>query len=382
MESYRYLLDIALILLSTKLFGLFSKKLRMPSVVGALIAGIVLGPAFLNIVGPSDLINSLSEIGVIVLMFAAGLETSVSDLKKAGLKAFIIAVLGVLVPLGMGYVVASFYNVGPEAWLHNLFLGVILTATSVGITVETLKEMGCMSTESGNTILAAAVIDDVLGIVALTLVTGMADSSVDITMVLLKILAFFVFSVVAGVILHKAFAWWFNHDSRGGLQRYSIVSFSFALLMAYAFVAGLIISGTSQCAYVEKRIGTLSYMLITPIFFANIGLKLSPVHLTSSLLILVVVLCIVAVVSKIIGCGLGALICKYSPKQCIRIGCGMVSRGEVALIVADKGMALGLLPELFVTPVLLCVVFTTVVTPILLKLVYKKEENDPDFVNA
>ena len=101
MESYRYLLDIALILLSTKLFGLFSKKLRMPSVVGALIAGIVLGPAFLNIVGPSDLINSLSEIGVIVLMFAAGLETSVSDLKKAGLKAFIIAVLGVLVPLGM-----------------------------------------------------------------------------------------------------------------------------------------------------------------------------------------------------------------------------------------------------------------------------------------
>lgn len=395
MESYRYLLDIALILLSTKLFGLFSKKLRMPSVVGALIAGIVLGPAFLNIVGPSDLINSLSEIGVIVLMFAAGLETSVSDLKKAGLKAFIIAVLGVLVPLGMGYVVASFYNVGADAWLHNLFLGVILTATSVGITVETLKEMGCMSTDSGNTILAAAVIDDVLGIVALTLVTGMADSSVDITMVLLKILAFFVFSVVAGVILHKAFAWWFNHDSRGGLQRYSIVSFSFALLMAYAseaffgvaditgsFVAGLIISGTSQCAYVEKRIGTLSYMLITPIFFANIGLKLSPVHLTSSLLILVVVLCIVAVVSKIIGCGLGALICKYSPKQCIRIGCGMVSRGEVALIVADKGMALGLLPELFVTPVLLCVVFTTVVTPILLKLVYKKEENDPDFVNA
>ena len=395
MESYRYLLDIALILLSTKLFGLFSKKLRMPSVVGALIAGIILGPAFLNVVGPSDLISSLSEIGVIVLMFAAGLETSVSDLKKAGLKAFIIAVLGVLIPLAMGYVVASLYNVGPDAWLHNLFLGVILTATSVGITVETLKEMGCMSTESGNTILAAAVIDDVLGIVALTLVTGMADSSVDITMVLLKILAFFVFSIVAGIILHKAFAWWFNHDLRGGLQRYSIVSFSFALLMAYAseaffgvaditgsFVAGLIISGTSQCAYVEKRIGTLSYMLITPIFFANIGLKLSPVNLTSSLLILVVVLCIVAVVSKIIGCGLGAIMYKYSPKQAIRIGCGMVSRGEVALIVADKGMALGLLPEFFVTPVLLCVVFTTVITPILLKLVYKKEENDPDFINA
>ena len=124
----------------TKAFGLFSRRLRMPSVVGALIAGIVLGPAVLNIVEPSKLIESLSEIGVIVLMFAAGLETSITDLKKAGLKAFIIATLGVLVPLAVGYVVGGFYNVGPDAWLHNLFLGVILTATSVGITVETLKE--------------------------------------------------------------------------------------------------------------------------------------------------------------------------------------------------------------------------------------------------
>ena len=131
MQEYRYLLDIALILLMTKAFGLFSRRLRMPSVVGALIAGIVLGPAVLNIVEPSKLIESLSEIGVIVLMFAAGLETSITDLKKAGFKAFIIATLGVLVPLAVGYVVGGFYNVGPDAWLHNLFLGVILTATSV-----------------------------------------------------------------------------------------------------------------------------------------------------------------------------------------------------------------------------------------------------------
>ena len=213
----------------------FSRRLRMPSVVGALIAGIVLGPAVLNIVEPSKLIESLSEIGVIVLMFEAGLETSITDLKRAGLKAFIIATLGVLVPLAVGYVVGGFYNVGPDAWLHNLFLGVILTATSVGITVETLKEMGCMSTESGNAILAAAVIDDVLGIVCLTLVTGMADSSVNIGVVMFKILLFFVFAVVVGVILHKVFSWWFEHDSCGGLQRYSIVSFAFALIMAFLF---------------------------------------------------------------------------------------------------------------------------------------------------
>lgn len=393
MSDYRYLLDIALILLATKAFGLFSRRLTLPSVVGALIAGIILGPACLNIVQPSDLISSLSEIGVIVLMFGAGLETSMADLKKAGLKAFIIALLGVLVPLAVGYWIASFYNVGPEAWIHNLFLGVILTATSVGITVETLKEMGCMSTHTGNAILAAAVIDDVLGIVCLTLVTSFADSSVVISTVLLKIVAFFIFSVVVGVILHKVFAWWFDRSQQRGLQRYSIVCFAFALIMGFiaeeffgvaditgSFVAGLIISGTSQCAYIEKRIGTLSYLLITPVFFASIGLKLTPITLNSQLVILVLVLCLAAVLTKIVGCGVGALVCKYSPKQSIRIGCGMISRGEVALIIANKGMALGIMPEFFVTPVLLCVVFTTVITPILLKVVYKKSDNDLDFI--
>lgn len=393
MASYHYLLDIALILLGTKAFGLFTRKLRMPAVVGALIAGILLGPAILNWVQPSDLISSLSEIGVIVLMFGAGLETSITDLRKAGLKALVIAVLGVLVPLGLGYLVASFYNVGPQAWIGNLFLGVILTATSVGITVETLKEMGAMKTTSGNAILAAAVIDDVLGIVALTIVSGLADSSVDVGMVLLKIVLFFVFAVIIGIVLHKVFAWWFDHDSRGGLQRYSIISFAFALIMAYvseeffgvaditgSFVAGLIISGTSQCAYVTKRIGTLSYLLISPVFFASIGLKLEPLNFSGEVLILILLLCIVALASKIVGCGLGALLCHYSKSQSMRIGCGMVSRGEVALIVANRGMALGIFPSFFVTPVLLCVVFTTVITPILLKVVYKKIPNDPDYL--
>lgn len=393
MASYHYLLDIALILLGTKAFGLFTRKLRMPAVVGALIAGILLGPAILNWVQPSDLISSLSEIGVIVLMFGAGLETSITDLRKAGLKALVIAVLGVLVPLGLGYLVASFYNVGLQAWIGNLFLGVILTATSVGITVETLKEMGAMKTTSGNAILAAAVIDDVLGIVALTVVSGLADSSVDVGMVLLKIVLFFVFAVIIGIVLHKVFAWWFDHDSRGGLQRYSIISFAFALIMAYvseeffgvaditgSFVAGLIISGTSQCAYVTKRIGTLSYLLISPVFFASIGLKLEPLNFSGEVLILILLLCIVALASKIVGCGLGALLCHYSKSQSMRIGCGMVSRGEVALIVANRGMALGIFPSFFVTPVLLCVVFTTVITPILLKVVYKKIPNDPDYL--
>lgn len=392
MESTRYLLDIALILLCTKLLGIWSKKLRMPSVVGALLAGILLGPAMLNVVQPSNLISSLSEIGVIVIMFSAGLETSILDLRKAGLKAFVIALLGVIVPLVVFYFIGAMYNQGPDAWIGNLFIGVIFTATSVGITVETLKEMGCMSTESGNAILAAAVIDDVLGIIALTLVTGMADSSVNVGMVLLKVAAFFVFAIVVGIILHKAFAWWFSHDPNNGLQRYSIVSFAFALLMAWiaetffgvaditgSFAAGLIISGTRQCSYVSKRIGTMSYMLISPIFFASIGLKLEPINFTMTLLILILVMCIASVLTKIGGCWLGAIMCKYTNNQSLRIGCGMISRGEVALIVANKGIALGLIPEFFITPILLSVVFTTIITPIFLKIVYRHGPDDPDF---
>lgn len=388
MDSYRYLLDIAIILLMTKIFGLYSKKMRMPSVVGALLAGIILGPAVLNVVSLSELIKSLSEIGVIVLMFSAGLETSIADLKKAGPKAFVIALLGVLVPLVVGYWIGGVFS---ATGIESLFIGVIFTATSVGITVETLKEMGCMSTKSGNAILAAAVIDDVLGIVCLTLVTGLADKSVNVVFVLLKIVGFFIFSAIVSLIMRRFFRKWFD-KADSGLQRYAIVSLAFALIMAYcseeffgvaditgSFVAGLIISGTSQCHYVTKRISTLSYLLITPIFFASIGLELKSVAFTGTLVMMITILCVAAVFSKIIGCGIGSLICKYTPKQAFRIGCGMVSRGEVALIIADKGMNLGILPEYFITPILICVVFTTIITPILLKIAYRKKEEDPDF---
>ena len=392
MSDYRYLLDIALILLGTKAFGLFTRKLRMPAVVGALLAGIILGPAVLNWVQPSNLISSLSEIGVIVLMFGAGLETSITDLKKAGLKALVIAVLGVLVPLGLGYWIATFYNVGPEAWIGNLFLGVILTATSVGITVETLKEMGAMKTTSGNAILAAAVIDDVLGIIALTIVSGLADSSVNVGIVLLKIVLFFIFAVIVGVLLHKVFAWWFDHDSRGGLQRYSIISFAFALIMAFvseeffgvaditgAYFAGLIISMTQREPYIASRFDVLSYTYLSPIFFASIGLKVSLPEMNGTIVAFAVVLTIVAILTKVVGCGLGAKLCHYKNYQAIRIGVGMISRGEVALIVASKGESLGMMSTAVMGPVVIVVILTTIIAPILLKPVFKRgPETTPD----
>ncbi|MDF2473636.1 MAG: sodium/hydrogen exchanger family protein, partial [Lachnospiraceae bacterium] len=213
MESYKFLMDLALILLSTKVFGLITKKFKMPQVVGALLAGLILGPACFNILQETEFIISMSEIGVIVLMFAAGLETDISEFKKTGKASFIIAVLGVIVPLIGGFAVAYIFNrpeiinsdANTNIFLQNLFIGVILTATSVSITVETLKEIGKLKSNVGNAILGAAIIDDILGIIALTVITSLADTSVNVGLVLLKILLFFVFSAGVGYIFYKSF---------------------------------------------------------------------------------------------------------------------------------------------------------------------------------
>ena len=390
MESYRYLLDVALILLSTKVFGLLTRRIEMPQVVGALVAGLLLGPACFNIVQESEFLDHIAEIGVIVLMFSAGLETDISELKKSGRNSFVIAVIGVLVPLIAGYVLASFFNTEPEAFLQNMFIGVILTATSVSISVETLKEMGKLSTPSGNAIIGAALIDDILGIVALTIITGMADTSVQLTEVMLKIVVFFVLAIVVGVFARKGIEKLFDRYQKVH-RRFSILSFAFCLLFAYvaeaffgvaditgAFIAGLIISGTSRCNYVQMRIETLSYLLISPVFFASIGLKVVLPEMSTSIMIFSVLLLVLAILTKIVGCGLGAKLCRYENIQSLRIGIGMVSRGEVALIVASKGIKVGLMNEAFFGPIIIMVVLTTVITPILLKIVFKDRENDPD----
>lgn len=392
MEDYSYLISIALILLSTKVLGLFSKVVRLPQVVGALLAGIILGPACLGIVHSTEMLSNLSEIGVIVLMFAAGLETDIDELKRSGKASFLIALIGVLVPLAGGAAVAYFFNDSTDSnvMLQNIFIGIILTATSVSITVETLKEMGKLSTRAGNAILGAAIIDDILGIIALTVVISMADESVNIGIVLLKILGFFVFTFVAAVGYHYAFKKW-TDNSAVKLRRYVVISFVFCLVLAYcaevffgvaditgAFFAGLALSGTKKSEYISKRFDTLSYLLLSPIFFAGIGLKVELPKMNGEIVLFTVLLCVVAALTKVIGCGLGAKICKYTSKESLQIGVGMISRGEVALIVANKGEAVGLMSDKFFAPVIIMVVFTTVVTPVLLKLVFKDKTSEPE----
>ncbi|MGG5460266.1 cation:proton antiporter [Clostridium sp. B9] len=390
MLSYEFLFDLALILISTKLFGLITKKVHMPQVVGALVAGVVLGPAVLNVLSETEFIQQLAELGVIVLMFTAGLETDIKQLKRTGKASFIIAVLGVIIPLVGGFFIASIFNKGADinTVLQNIFIGIILTATSVSITVETLKEMGKLSTRAGNAILGAAIIDDILGIVALTITTSLADPSINVLLVLGKIVLFFVVSGIGGYLFH----WAFNKlDERyqRDMRRFVILAFVFCLLLSFmaeeffgvaditgAFIAGLVISDSNRTKYLNSRFETLSYMLLSPIFFASIGIKVELTTMSKTILIFTVLLLLVAILSKIIGCGIGAKICRYSNREAIQIGTGMVSRGEVALIVANKGIAMGLMLPEFLAPIVIVVVITTIITPILLKIAFRDKSKN------
>ena len=230
--------------------------------------------------------------------------------------------------------------------------------------------------------MVAAIIDDILGIIALTIVTSMADSSVNIVMVLLKVLAFFVFAIVVGILFYKGYKKWVD-GAKKELHRHTIVAFVFCLLMSYvaeavfgvaditgAFIAGLIISNVERSEYLQTKFDTVSYMLLSPVFFASIGLRVVLPKMNAAIVWFAVVFTITAIVTKIIGCGLGAKLCGYQNDQAKRIGIGMISRGEVALIVASKGSTLGLLGSEFLGPVIIVVVITTIITPILLKVVF------------
>lgn len=391
MSSYSYLLDLAIILLFTKVLGLLTKKVQMPQVVGALLAGLILGPAGFGILSETSFIHEVAEIGVIVLMFCAGMETDIKELRASGKASFVIALCGVIVPLAGGFFAAYFFN-GPgrivsdadaSIFLQNIFIGVILTATSVSITVETLKELGKLKTRSGNAILGAAIIDDILGIIALTIVTSMADSSVKLGTVMIKIVGFFVFAGVVGFIFYRLYKNWVD-TAKKEMHRHTIIAFVFCLLMAYiaeevfgvaditgAFIAGLIISNVRRSTYLQSKFDTISYLLVSPVFFASIGLKVVLPEMSGAIIGFAVVLTIVAILTKVIGCALGAKMCGYQNYQAKRIGVGMISRGEVALIVASKGSSLGLLGSAFLGPVIIVVVITTIITPVFLKIVFR-----------
>lgn len=401
MNSYHYLLELAIILFSTKLLGLASRKMKLPQVVGALFAGIIIGPCVLNLVVESEFITQLSEIGVIILMFIAGMETDINNLKKQGKASFVIAILGVLVPFILGFGITYLFAkngmsdiMTKELILECTFIGVVLTATSVSITVETLREMGKIKSDVGNAILGAAIIDDILGIVALSVVSSFADTSVQINTVLLKILLYFIIVGIISVVLYKILRNWFKNSKN--LQRHVIFVLALCLFLAYisevyfgvanitgAFITGLIVSAVGYKK--EEIMGTVddvSYAFLSPVFFASIGLKLVLPEMGMTIILYAVVLSIVAILSKIIGCGLGAKMFKFDTRQSMQIGIGMVSRGEVALIVANKGVKLGLMSGAIFAPILIVVIVTTIISPILLKFAFKESAQKASLIET
>lgn len=383
--------DLAIIILFAKLFGLLAKKLRAPQVVGEIVAGLVIGPSLLGFVEQSDFITQMAEIGVLLLMFSAGLETDLKDLIKTGPTALAIACAGVGVPLAGGWLLYScFYGFSPagsDEFYRAIFTGVIMTATSVGITVQTLRELGKLKGKVGTLILSAAIIDDVIGIIVLTFVIGLKDASASPMKVVLNTLLFFVFSIGVGFVIYKIFKMLdkkYYHQRRIpilGLCLCFALSFIAEAFFGIAditgaYVAGIILCNLKDSEYIAEKMDINSYMLFGPVFFASIGLKTQFSDFSTDILLFSIGFVLVAMVTKIIGCGLMSMLFKYRGKDCLKIGVGMMTRGEVALIVSQKGLAVGLLDPIYFTSVILLIVCSSIVTPIILKVLYKGEPDD------
>jgi len=387
MESYLILKDLAIIVIVAKLFGIIARKLRAPQVVGEILAGLLIGPSVLGIVNISDFLVQMAEIGVILLMFSAGLETNLRDLVKTGVKATVIACAGVFIPLICGTILYScFYGwsaIGSADFYTALFIGVILTATSVSITVQALREMGRLKGYIGTTILSAAIIDDVIGIIVLTVVIGLKDASANAGKVILDTVLFFIFAIVVGFIIYKIFK---LVDGRyPHTRRIPIMGLALCLAMSYvaekyfgiaditgAYVAGIILCNIRDSEYIAEKMDINSYMLFGPIFFASIGLKTDISAINLSIIVFAIAFVLVGLLSKIIGCGIAARLCKFTWADSLKIGVGMMTRGEVALIVSQKGLSKGLLDPVYFTAVILLIITSSIMTPIILQILYKK----------
>lgn len=382
MEANTYLL-LALILISTKILGLATEKIHMPQVVGALLAGIILGPSGFGVLQSTDFLVKTAEIGVIMLMFTAGIDTDLEEVKKTGVQAFVIAVAGVFVPLllcgGLYYFFFieefTFYNV-----MKAGFVGSVFSATSVSITVETLNEMGKLKTRTGTTLLSAALIDDILGIIVLSFLSGLSSGEGSPVLVVVRIALFFAFTLVVGALIRKLFL--YISEDHWHSRRVAVWALAFCLLMSYcadalfgvaditgAYFAGLILCNvTKSRKFVAKKFTVTSYMVFTPVFFASVGMKTDLKTMNSEILLFALVLVVFAVLSKIVGCGLGGKLCGMSNHQSLVVGIGMVARSEVALMVAQKGIAAGMIDPVILPAIVLSVIVSALVTPVLLKM--------------
>ena len=397
MEYFEILLPLALILLLSKVLGIVCRKIGMPQVVGMLLAGVIVGlihyiPNQTVLTDFTDEgIGFFAKIGVILIMFSAGLETDVKLIKKTGGSAAVITVLGVVLPMAFGFIVACAFNGGFKDWskhtvLSNLFYGVILTATSVSVTVATLKELGKLSSKVGTAIISAAIIDDIIGVIVLSLVVGISKGETgDIWIVLLKTVAYFAAVIGIGFLvrwLFKKMEIKYPHNRRIPIFGY-VLCFIFAYCaekffgvadITGAYFAGLVLAKTDETDYIDRKTDITTYMIFGPVFFANIGLTTSFSSINGNMIAFGVCFIVAAILGKFLGCGLGAKICGYSTSDSLKTGIGMIVRAEVALVCAQKGVENGLIDSSIMPFVLVLIVITSFAAPVLLKLIYRYDD--------
>jgi Kef-type K+ transport system membrane component KefB len=392
---------LAVIIVSAKAFGLLSTKLGQPAVLGELLAGVILGPTLLNIFGlpfitsqnlPTEF-KHLAEIGVILLMFMAGLETDLKALSRVGKIAIFAGVLGVIFPITLGALISLPFSFSFE---KALFIGIILSATSVSISAQTLLELGVLKRKEGIALLGAAVIDDVLVILVLSLFVALTTSGSggagDILLVVVRMALFF---VVAGLFCWKALPWILHRARRLPISE-SLTATTLVIILTVAwaaeflggvalivgaFLVGVLVAGTDHKHELEKSFHTLTYGFFVPIFFVSIGLAANLAQLSASDLFFAGAIVIVAVASKVMGCGLGARLGGFNNRESFRMGLGMISRGEVGLIVASVGLSQGLIQENTYGVMVLMVLATTIITPLVLKAAYRNIKDDSKGIN-
>ncbi len=396
MPTYEIFKSLAIIIIFAKLFGIGARKLKVPPVVGAIIAGLLIGPSVFGWVDNTAFLSQMAEIGVILLMFSAGLETDLKELKRTGPVAFAIACSGVFIPLVCGTIYYMLFygteSIHSPEFIEAVFVGTIMTATSVSITVQTLKELGFLKSTVGTTVMAAAIIDDVIGIIVLTFVISFKDPNVKIATVCFQTVMFFIFSIGVGFVTYKLFQ--MIDKKYPHTRRIPIAGLALCFTMAYiaedlfgiaditgAYVAGIILCSISDSDYIARKMDINSYMLFGPVFFASIGLKTDLADFSVSLLWFSIGFVIVALVAKVIGCGLMAKICKFNVRESLICGVGMMTRGEVALIVSQKGLSVGLISPVYFSSVILLILVSSIATPVFLKILFAgspKEEHSLD----
>ncbi|MGE8054307.1 cation:proton antiporter [Bacillus mycoides] len=375
--EFEFFFQIALILLSTKLAGDLSVRLGQPSVLGKLIVGIVIGPAIFGWIENSELLTQLSNVGVILLMFMAGLETDLEELNANRNSSLAVALGGIVLPFVGGYVAGLV--VGMEQG-NAVFLGLLLCATSVSISVQTLRDLGKMKTRESTTMLGAAVFDDILVVILLAFAMSfLGTDDVNLTMIILKKVVFFVSIILIGWKGVPAIMRWLSplRVSESIVSAALIICFSFAYFgellgiagIIGAFAAGIAISQTNYKHEVEKKVEPIAYAMFVPVFFVSIGMNITFDGIGDQIWF-ILALTVIAVFTKLIGCGFGARITGFDAKSSAIIGAGMVSRGEVALIIAGTGLSSGLLAQDYFTAIVIVVILTTMITPPMLKYTF------------